>query len=208
MRGPCGHAAEALPGRQTGSEQWRAARGETGSSGGGSAVPAAAKQQQQRCTRYALACDDPQEAGGGSSSTPRDPRRVVGGAVRASGEHPPHETAKRCLNACPLPGIGLRCDGPGVLPSPLLLRLVLWSCLPLTLGPPLWSLGPLSSVQGLRRPFQHKVARFRGRGRGRDCLARVPPPQGGCGGDMPVCRPPAPSICCNPPISRWLMVMR
>ena len=66
-------------GRQTGSEGWRAARGELGAP---SAAPAASTN-----TAYQLAGDD--------AVADSVPRRLCGGVVRASGEHQPHQTAVR-----------------------------------------------------------------------------------------------------------------
>ena len=70
-------------GRQTGSEGWRAARGELG---GPSAAPAAPTS-----TAYQVAGDD--------AVADSVPGRLCGGVVRASGEHQPHQTAVR---VCPL----------------------------------------------------------------------------------------------------------
>ena len=66
-------------GRQTGSEGWRAARGELGTP---STTPAASTS-----TAYQLAGDD--------AVADSVPRRLCGGVVRASGEHQPHQTAVR-----------------------------------------------------------------------------------------------------------------
>lgn len=66
-------------GRQTGSEGWRAARGELGTP---STTPAASTS-----TAYQLAGDD--------AVADSVPRRLCGGVVRASGEHQPDQTAVR-----------------------------------------------------------------------------------------------------------------
>lgn len=65
-------------GRQTGSEGWRAARGELGTS-----IAAAGPL----ATAFKLADDE--------SVQEQDPGRLCGGVVRASGEHQPHQTAVR-----------------------------------------------------------------------------------------------------------------
>ncbi|KAK9819776.1 hypothetical protein WJX72_002242 [[Myrmecia] bisecta] len=75
----------AMPGRQTGSAAWRAVRGETGTSTGTCAVPALLTG-----TRFRLAKDDHQNA--------HEPRAVCGGAVRASGENAPSETAVQAFD--------------------------------------------------------------------------------------------------------------
>lgn len=86
----------ALPARQTGDAAWLAARGEDGSgvaraSGGTGAGGAAAVKPPG--TRYRLAKDEHLAAA--------SPRRLCGGAVRASGENAPGEAAQRAFDGSP-----------------------------------------------------------------------------------------------------------
>eukprot|EP00873_Tetraselmis_striata_P040933 jgi/Tetstr1/461197/TSEL_006334.t1 len=74
-----------LPGRQTGSLEWRQQRGETGAAAD-DAKPAPAALG----TRYVMAKDEAVSA--------QQPRRITGGAVRASGEHMPLESAVRAFD--------------------------------------------------------------------------------------------------------------
>lgn len=87
------HAEDlALPGRTTGDAAWLAQRGEDGSAGVGRRLQgAAAAAVPPPGTRYRLARDEGLRA--------EQPQRVCGGAVRASGENTPSETA-----ACALDG--------------------------------------------------------------------------------------------------------
>ncbi|KAK9863780.1 hypothetical protein WJX84_004037 [Apatococcus fuscideae] len=73
-----------LPGRQTGSEEWKASRGETG--------PVAASSQQAPLlgTRWRRVRD--------LALPQKRPGRLCGGAVRASGENSPSETALQACN--------------------------------------------------------------------------------------------------------------
>lgn len=75
----------ALPGRQTGSAEWVAARSEGGSSGNKPSAPAGPK-----ATRYRWARDEGQAA--------QQAQRVWGGVVRASGENRPSETADKAFD--------------------------------------------------------------------------------------------------------------
>lgn len=86
--GQAAGSEEALPARTTGDAAWLAARGEDGSSvqrqaGAAAAVPPPG-------TRYRLAKDE----GLGAAQ----PRRLCGGAVRASGENPPNELATAAVD--------------------------------------------------------------------------------------------------------------
>ncbi|KAA6423321.1 MAG: Peptide-N(4)-(N-acetyl-beta-glucosaminyl)asparagine amidase [Trebouxia sp. A1-2] len=74
-----------LPGRQTGSEGWRAARGELGNPPSSSSSSFAAN-----ATAFRMADDD--------SVQSSKPGRLCGGVVRASGEHTPHQTAVRAFD--------------------------------------------------------------------------------------------------------------
>ncbi len=77
---------ELVAGRQTGSEGWRAARGELGD-------PPSSSSSAANGTAFRMADDD--------SVQSSEPGRLCGGVVRASGEHPPHQTAIRVrLCAC------------------------------------------------------------------------------------------------------------
>jgi peptide-N4-(N-acetyl-beta-glucosaminyl)asparagine amidase len=82
-------AAAALPGRQTGSAEWVAARGEGGGGGGGVAAVAEAPRVAA-ATRYRRAGD--------AHLAAAQPRRVCGGAVRATGENAPEERAERAFD--------------------------------------------------------------------------------------------------------------
>eukprot|EP00887_Chlorella_sp_A99_P007028 scaffold2.g7028.t1 len=77
----------ALPGRQTGGTDWVAARGEGGAGQQGAAAPASS------ATRYRWAGDGHLAAG--------HPRRVCGGAVRASADNAPAEGAARACDGAP-----------------------------------------------------------------------------------------------------------
>lgn len=82
-------AVPCCAGRESGAEEWRAARGETGTACAEGCRPPAAGPAVDPGTRYRLAKDEHlqgQLVQGGL-------RRVCGGAVRASGENPPGETA-------------------------------------------------------------------------------------------------------------------
>lgn len=70
-----------VAGRQTGSEGWRAARGELG------AAPSVSSS-----TAFQLAGDD--------CVKDTHPGRLCGGVVRASGQHHPHQTAVRVRLLC------------------------------------------------------------------------------------------------------------
>lgn len=88
---------ELVAGRQTGSEGWRAARGELGN-------PPSSSSSAANATAFRMADD--------GSVQSSEPGRLCGGVVRASGEHRPDQTAVRvrlcaCLTAalhqpCPL----------------------------------------------------------------------------------------------------------
>lgn len=82
-----GAAEEAhwLPGRQTGSVEWIASRGEGGDGGGCGGIAATIHNNSTGATRYAWASDTHLSA--------LDPGRLCGGAVRASADNPPLETA-------------------------------------------------------------------------------------------------------------------
>ncbi|KAL0026255.1 hypothetical protein WJX77_006348 [Trebouxia sp. C0004] len=71
-----------LPGRQTGSAGWRAARGELGNPPSSSSAA--------NSTAFRMAEDD--------SVQSSEPGRLCGGVVRASGEHTPHQTAVRAFD--------------------------------------------------------------------------------------------------------------
>lgn len=85
-------------GRESGSAAWRAARGEdgacrpptAGTAGTTAAAPAAGQDCPPGATRYRWAKDEALLA---AHSAAGWGVRVVGGAVRASGENPPGETA-------------------------------------------------------------------------------------------------------------------
>mmetsp|Transcript_4245 Transcript_4245/g.10277 ORF Transcript_4245/g.10277 Transcript_4245/m.10277 type:complete len:398 (-) Transcript_4245:704-1897(-) len=78
-----------LPGRQTGTEEWRRARGEMGSAGGkdGTAAP---KQLARTGTRFMPAND--------GEALAHEPRRIRGGFVCASGHNAPEETVVRAFD--------------------------------------------------------------------------------------------------------------
>ena len=77
---------ELVAGRQTGSDGWRAARGELGN-------PPSSSSSAANATAFRIAEDD--------SVQSSEPGRLCGGVVRASGEHTPHQTAVRVrLHAC------------------------------------------------------------------------------------------------------------
>lgn len=93
-----------LPGRQSGSRDWVASRGEDGGgqrsepSGGrrskpGDAEGSVAGEDDPRGTRYRLAGDEHVAAA--------MPGRLTGGAVRASGENAPGETARNAFDGDP-----------------------------------------------------------------------------------------------------------
>ncbi|DBA95296.1 TPA: hypothetical protein ACH3X3_013188 [Trebouxia sp. C0006] len=72
-----------LPGRQTGSEGWRAARGELG-------IPPSSSSIAANATAFRMADD--------GSVQSSEPDRLCGGVVRASGEHLPDQTAVRAFD--------------------------------------------------------------------------------------------------------------
>lgn len=88
-----------LPGRTTGDAAWLAARGEDGRDGAAAqavasgTVPAAAPTAGSGGTRYRLAKDQ------GLAEV--QPLRLCGGAVRASGENAPGETARHAYDGSP-----------------------------------------------------------------------------------------------------------
>ncbi|GAB4817269.1 hypothetical protein N2152v2_004315 [Parachlorella kessleri] len=91
--------ALALPGRTSGSEAWRAGRGENDgktSAGSGGSKPAAQRSVELPGTHYQLARDEHLRA-----AQRQWGERVCGGAVRASGENPPSETAARVSDGNP-----------------------------------------------------------------------------------------------------------
>lgn len=72
-----------FPGRQTGSEGWRAARGELGN-------PPSSSSSAANATAFRMADD--------GSVQSSEPGRLCGGVVRASGEHRPDQTAVRAFD--------------------------------------------------------------------------------------------------------------
>lgn len=92
-------ALAALPGRTTGDAAWLAARGEDGQHGAAAmaeapgSAPAAAAAAGASGTRYRLAKDE------GLAAV--QPLRLCGGAVRASGENAPGETARHAFDGSP-----------------------------------------------------------------------------------------------------------
>lgn len=82
----------ALPGRTTGDAGWLAGRGEDGSAVAAQKAQGAAAVPPPG-TRYALARDEGLRAA--------QPRRLCGGAVCASGDNPPGETAARAFEGSP-----------------------------------------------------------------------------------------------------------
>lgn len=78
---------ELVAGRQTGSEGWRAARGELGN------PPSSSSSSAANGAAFRMADD--------GSVQSSEPDRLCGGVVRASGEHLPDQTAVRVrLCAC------------------------------------------------------------------------------------------------------------
>lgn len=87
----------ALPGRTTGDAAWLAARGEDGRDGAAAKAAASGSArgaaEEISGTRYCLAHDDALAAA--------QPLRLCGGAVRASGENAPSETARSAFDGSP-----------------------------------------------------------------------------------------------------------
>lgn len=75
-----------LSGRQTGTAEWKASRGETGP------VEASSSQAPLAGTRWLRAKDKHLQQA--------QPNRLCGGAIRASGDNPPSETALQ-VGQCP-----------------------------------------------------------------------------------------------------------
>lgn len=139
-RGQLAGEQQALPARTTGDAAWLAARGEDGSSvqrpegaGAAAAVPPPG-------TRYRLAKDEGLAAA--------QPRRLCGGAVRASGENAPSEVATAAADGNPHSkwvSVWLGGRGAGG---------VCFNCLPELPGLPcqLWLMGPAVPADNPVRP--------------------------------------------------------